>query len=779
MQGLHERVKKLSRFQPISTRTVGFVGDSGVGKSSLLNSLLDRYGLARTTNNGAACTCVVTEYHYHGEDNFIIEVDQFTTEELQDQLGELLGCYKHFHSELQREGLGQDDRNDLSEKANIAIDTFRTIFRGNLEDEDWLLEEEEDAILEQLQLWLEVGSARELPARQVVATFERCCSLLMQLTSETPDSEVPATWPRIRKIKVYLKAHILSKGLVLVDLPGLRDLNSARRNITERYLLECHEIFAVCSIGRATTDVAVKSVFDLALEARLRHVGIVCTRSDDIDPEEIKNDWGVEHGRRIKKLKKLLIAVQRELQETEEELNTFSGLPFMEVETQQELRQVLNAKKNLEKYQKVKLFELKEYAVKTRNTYVTQKLTEKYHGQVAGDTLHVFCISNTMYWEKREEDKSVAEPFLNLSGIIAVRKHCNSMVTESQLRESRSFLDDDVPALLSEIELWVQSGAGSASAEEKQAVRRVLDKVERQLRKASQGLQSRVHPRAHDLTSRTSLARAVGPSMKAAFQDNIWEGRDILEWTQASTEACSEWSTWHHSSYAAFCRKWGNHTTQAVGYRNWNKEAMSAMAESLEGPWEDLQSESEDQQTQLKSLINNSWNEAISLLDSEWPISSDPPDEIFEVMACREHLLVAEAEDKFGIFDRRLSMLETDALTGINSSFFGTTMSKFYMEALNHGGSGSDRRRKGVVSRALSNETIFKDLMKEFKRRFELHANELQQEIVEVVSGHLDAVTGTLDLVREENVAEESERDPDFRRRVAEELARVREFMRT
>lgn len=61
---------------------------------------------------------------------------------------------------------------------------------------------------------------------------------------------------------------------------GLRDLNSARQQITERYLLQCDEIFAICNIGRATTDVGVMGVFELARRARLSNVGIICTRSD-------------------------------------------------------------------------------------------------------------------------------------------------------------------------------------------------------------------------------------------------------------------------------------------------------------------------------------------------------------------------------------------------------------------------------------------------------------------------------------------------------------------
>lgn len=100
---------------------------------------------------------------------------------------------------------------------------------------------------------------------------------------------------------MFSNAHILSTGLVLVDLPGesghgppseavliqdfdvtigLRDLNAARRNITERYLLNCNEIFSVCRIGRAVTDESVHDVFQLARRAHLSNVGIICTYSE-------------------------------------------------------------------------------------------------------------------------------------------------------------------------------------------------------------------------------------------------------------------------------------------------------------------------------------------------------------------------------------------------------------------------------------------------------------------------------------------------------------------
>jgi ABC-type glutathione transport system ATPase component len=45
-----EQASRLSQFQPPSSRTVGLVGDSGVGKSSLINSLLDKEELARAVS---------------------------------------------------------------------------------------------------------------------------------------------------------------------------------------------------------------------------------------------------------------------------------------------------------------------------------------------------------------------------------------------------------------------------------------------------------------------------------------------------------------------------------------------------------------------------------------------------------------------------------------------------------------------------------------------------------------------------------------------------------
>lgn len=63
--------------------------------------------------------------------------------------------------------------------------------------------------------------------------------------------------------------------------------------------------------------------------------------------------------------------------------------------------------------------------------------------------------------------------------------------------------------------------------------------------------------------------------------------------------------------------------------------------------------------------------------------------------------------------------------------------------------------------------------MRRLRRRFHELAGELQDETQRAVGTHLDAIHGTFEMLRDENVALESERDQPFRDRVAAEVGRV------
>lgn len=131
---------------------------------------------------------------------------------------------------------------------------------------------------------------------------------------------------------------------------------------------------------------------------------------------------------------------------------------------------------------------LQQYLIHTRNSSITQSLMRQYRHRVARGNLQIFCVSNSMYWDKRYAPKVNADPYLNLSGIPQVRKHCIGIVASSQLRESTTYISRDTDALLSDIQLWVLSGAGSISAERKVSIRRALNRVEAKLKLVRGGI---------------------------------------------------------------------------------------------------------------------------------------------------------------------------------------------------------------------------------------------------------------------------------------------------
>lgn len=65
--------------------------------------------------------------------------------------------------------------------------------------------------------------------------------------------------------------------------------------------------------------------------------------------------------------------------------------------------------------------------------------------------------------------------------------------------------------------------------------------------------------------------------------------------------------------------------------------------------------------------------------------------------------------------------------------------------------------------------------MQRFRRRFHELAAELQHHTQQVVKTHLDIIHGTMNILRDENIAEESERDEPFRERVANQVSRTQQ----
>lgn len=141
---------------------------------------------------------MVTEYKYHDSNDFIIDVEWFGIDEIAAQLTELLQSYRHYH--LHSANMDREERKDFGDRANVARDTFRAMFKGRLEDEAFLTQWPEQTVLETLQSWAQQLGPSLTSRREVQDSLRDCSALLMRLTSEQNTAQEPAKWPYIRKI---------------------------------------------------------------------------------------------------------------------------------------------------------------------------------------------------------------------------------------------------------------------------------------------------------------------------------------------------------------------------------------------------------------------------------------------------------------------------------------------------------------------------------------------------------------------------------------------------
>ena len=236
IRNLRQTAQDLATIQCSPTRVVGLVGDSGVGtrlrfgntphgrlqltilrqeqfaefvagrawtgpRCEFSRRFSDPQSLTWTqSNSGAACTCVVTEYRYYEADNFTINVEEFSNDELRHQFTEMVGNYHHHH--FQSAQIENDeDRRHWEDLAKLAHDTFGAMFRGRFNTE-LLTSRQQNEVVETLLGW-----ARErnpVAGRSIVNTPEDCSMRLMHLTSEEASPQGPAAWPYIKKIRYVL-----------------------------------------------------------------------------------------------------------------------------------------------------------------------------------------------------------------------------------------------------------------------------------------------------------------------------------------------------------------------------------------------------------------------------------------------------------------------------------------------------------------------------------------------------------------------------------------------
>jgi hypothetical protein len=236
LNSLRKAATKVSEVAAVKPRDVPMVGQQGVGKSLLINALLNRPNLSKTSASGGACTASAIKYlHRPGtkdrEEIYDAAVQFMNDDDLCEITEEHIRRYSFFHfsDNVDLDFHDEDERaaataeeflyhvfdayNDTKAKERLTkLLTSDAIKSGTLLSA---------SIKEAYQRFQQAGvdkkrvtSFRNLDIDKLMAKIEKYIA---------PHETLSSLWPIVQDVSIFMGSALTRNGVCVVDLPGEKD----------------------------------------------------------------------------------------------------------------------------------------------------------------------------------------------------------------------------------------------------------------------------------------------------------------------------------------------------------------------------------------------------------------------------------------------------------------------------------------------------------------------------------------------------------------------------
>lgn len=191
LKKLRENARMLRNYRSLGRRTIAVLGDSGQGKSSLINSILHYPEIAQTGDGGAACTSVVTEYMQKTVQHtapITVEVERLSQSGIEELIKELVWNYRQMLlPDVESNDIPPDEYQRLQRESDLAWSTLKAAFNHRHEFRPELLNDRStdagDRIIDQLIQWThdlewprgDLDSSDNCVWKSTAQTAEECC----------------------------------------------------------------------------------------------------------------------------------------------------------------------------------------------------------------------------------------------------------------------------------------------------------------------------------------------------------------------------------------------------------------------------------------------------------------------------------------------------------------------------------------------------------------------------------------------------------------------------
>ncbi|KAI7283963.1 hypothetical protein KC345_g2598 [Hortaea werneckii] len=707
VRGLTTNAEELSQVPKPKCEKVALLGNTGAGKSSLLNSLLGLPDMAKAMAGGQSCTCVGCEYEQpfpRQTKKLAAKIEYFGIASIRELLSRLIKDYNHWNFERE-EDLNEEERQELSRLSKTAFTTFRSLFcdKEELETIEAGREYLEaayqgkdqtalDKFFEGCKELLEEKEADEKDRTEYLDadTQQGLLDQLNPLVFSNSQFKEPTLWPLVKKVRIGIEGPRILQYITLVDLPGLDDTNRVRVDASYEIMNKCDAIWVVAKIDRAITETGVDSL--LMRYGKAFKIVMICTGTDDnIDTglasylEGEGQDIGdheqllrqeIRLRKEIEKvLPKQIAAKQKVLTKDKKDQKkgkkqTMTG--YRRQKIRDEIKAIVKekdaAKAALPGVEQARF----ELLVNARNEYTIRRLQEEKSDHLpAGTTLPIFCVSNAHY-SSLKGAKAIKGPRLDaeMTGIPALRAYVLETSAPELLRATDGYVNHRLTVFMKGLTLWAKSYNVEGGEQLLAAVKKPQGQVG--------GLIDQFVNQVVALNE-----KIVVTGLRDAQNDLVEAASGVLN---------SKISVWHWSTVRAFIRRDGNHRTSVVPQQSWNEQFLEKASKLAREGWEVFS----DKEKELAIGLEKS---LLSLLERmECDIGNHPAavvlpmDRIKEVFEAQKDGIREACRDHESEFKKELRNIKLDTTQDRPSGYFTTAMADTYEKCKQDSGSGVTQR---------------------------------------------------------------------------------------
>ncbi|KAK0645150.1 hypothetical protein DIS24_g8236 [Lasiodiplodia hormozganensis] len=577
---------------------IGLKGESGTGKSSLINSILGYDGIAPYGNDGEACTAVVQEFRKpRPTQQMPFEAEVFFLEPqvreaaLREWVIDFWDSHKSGPDDHDDEDyMGEDFEEQLEsgEGSATACDAIHSLFSDHEECRDLestknflstTTDRGDPAILGQMKVWMDaLLKSLGVESSQVViraATPDLLQDAVAPYLAHV-NNDRPSPWPLVKLVRSYFDSPLLSQGIILADLPGTSDINKIRVQATRSYMGKVEYTGVVAKIDRAQSDLATnRSLVEAYKRKRGPNIFMVATYSDSINTnapgmiDKCINMPGASTGdvKELSTLKEELDTIKLDLQTFEAQQKHAKSARNYDL-----LDELENRCNDLRARKVSKLNKSAEICVRVRNGKVRKALVDRHYNMLKHEILPVFCVSNSEYMIHiiGYDEEHLPKMSVEATEIPRLRSHIYGLPAKRK-----------VMALSHHVKYVLPSLANNLAMSCSQSKLKRRDELKRIMNEAQDPISMEITQAFNDLLTADILGK-IG---------KIKIFKTKVGYMNAAKAKLTAYSQWNSGTQKSFCHHKGQWKTKKVGRHDWNAEMLEPLVNDLKDNirhWEDI-----------------------------------------------------------------------------------------------------------------------------------------------------------------------------------------------